>query len=112
MVEFERAVDVYGDVARDAHIREQGEPGGSLPHGKHAYPVPGEPASDPADRHDAQQRRYGPVDAAVAAAAGQRPALGEHRPVRDEVEDQVVGLIATGKVMAAVVDHLVARATA
>ena len=54
-----------------------------------------------------EQRRRGPADAPVAAAVGERPAAGEHRPMRDEVEDEVVRLDGAGEVLAAIVDHLV-----
>ena len=66
-----------------------------------------EPAGDPADRHHTQQRRHGPADATVTTVAGERSAIGEHRSMGDEIEDQVVRLVAASEIVAAVVDHLV-----
>ena len=68
------------------------------------------PVSRPATQPIVSTRssaRDGPADAAVAAAVGEGSAVGEHRPVRDEIEDQVVRLLGAGEVLAAVVDHLV-----
>ena len=92
VVEPERAVDVDADVTGDAQVGQRLEVGRPLLHGEHPHPATGEPAGDPADRHDAQQRSHGPADAAVTAAAGECSAVGEHRPVRDEIEDEVVRL--------------------
>jgi hypothetical protein len=67
----------------------------------------GEPAGEPADREDAQQRSHRPADAAVAAAASECSAVGEHRSMSDEIEDEVVRLVGIGEVLTAVVDDVV-----
>ena len=56
LVERERAVDVDADVAGDAQVGERLEAGRSLSHGEDADAASGEPAGDPADGQDAQQR--------------------------------------------------------
>ena len=54
------------------------------------------PASQPivSTRSSAAHR---PADAAVAAAGGERSAVGEHRAMGDEIEDEVVRLVARVK---------------
>src|SRR6185503_18881771 len=87
LVELERAVDVDADVAGDAQVGERLKLGRTLSHGEDADPASGDPAGDPADRHDAQQRADRPADAAILAAGGERSPVRQHRPVGDEVED-------------------------
>src|SRR5919109_294253 len=67
----------------------------------------GEPAEDRADRHNAQQCRHRSPDASITAGRGECTEVGEYRPMNDEIQDEVVWLVAAGKVLASVIDHLV-----
>ena len=75
-------------------------------HGEHPDPAAAGQAHHRAGREDAQQGGHRAADAAVAAARGEGAPVGEHRAVRDEVEDEVVRPV-PGEVVAAVVDDLV-----
>src|SRR5690606_3411920 len=86
VVEPDRAVDVDADLARHAQVGQRLEVAGALLDRQYADPAPGRPARDDADREQAQQRAHRTADAPVAPAAGEGPAVGEHRPVGDEVE--------------------------
>ena len=80
------------DLAGQAEVGERVNERRPLPHDEDAEPAAGEPAGQPADRQHAQQGAHGAADAAVPAAAGERPPVGEHRAVGDQVEDEVVRL--------------------
>src|SRR4029453_5322363 len=101
----EGPVDVDADLAGDAQVGQGSEVGRSLLHGEDAHPATGEPADDPADGQDPEQCSGGSPDTAVPAAASECPAIGEHGPVSDEIEDQVVARAGAGDVLTAVVDH-------
>ena len=104
LVEPVGALDVDGDLAathRSASGSKWGGP--SLT----ASTLSRRPVIRPheAGREHAQQGRHRSADAVVAAAGKQGPAVGEDRPVGDQVEDEVVAF--AGEVLAAVVDYLV-----
>ena len=82
IVECEGAVDVDGDVAGDAQVGQWLEVGWALLHCEDPQRAMGEPAGEPADRQDAEQRSQRPADAAVTAVA--KRVLGGRRTPIDE----------------------------
>jgi hypothetical protein len=105
--EPERAVDVDADIAGKAQVGYGLEVRRALLDEKHSDPAVGEPADDGADRDNAQQSRHGSPDTSITAAGGEGTPVGEHRAMNDEIEDEVVWLVAPGKVLTSVIDHLV-----
>ena len=89
VVEAERAVDVDPDVAVDTPFGEGLEVCRTRLHPEHPQAAPRETTDHSPDRGEPQQRRHRPAHAPVAAAAGQRPPVGEHRSVRDQIEHMV-----------------------
>ena len=97
LVEREDAVDVDLDLAGDAQVGQRLEVGRPLLHDEHPDRAAGEPARPTAaDGEHAQQRAHRPADAPVRAAGCERAPVGEDRPVRDQVQDQVVRLGRSG----------------
>ena len=80
------------DLPGDAEVGERLEVGRPLLHDEHPDRATGEPPDHRAGGEHAQQRAHRPADAPVRAAGCQRTPVGEHRPVRDQVQDQVVRL--------------------
>jgi hypothetical protein len=94
-------------MSGDAECGERLEMRRPLAHCQYADPSTREPTDDRADRDDSNQCRHRPADTAIPATASERPPVGEHRAMGDEIEDPVVRLGAAGEVFAVVVDHLV-----
>ena len=106
VVEAEATVDVDPNVTGDAHPGYRSEVGWTFLNGEHAHPATGNSGRDRADGDHSENRWDRAPDAAVAASWRERPTVREHRPMGDDIQDQVVGPVA-GEVVAVVVDDLV-----
>jgi hypothetical protein len=107
VIEPERAVDMDANVPSDAQVGQWPEAGGSFLYGEHSQLPTSEPAGEPANRQHAQQHAHRPADTPLTAAASECSAVGEHRSMSDEVEDEVVVLASSGEVLTAIVDDRV-----
>ena len=99
------------DLTRDAQVGQRREAGRPLLHDEHTQPPMGQPPGEPPTVTTRSSVAHGPADAQVATTASEGTAVREHRPMRDQIEDEVVGRVAAGEVVASVVDHLVGADT-
>jgi len=90
LVEREGAIDVDAKLAGDTSLSDRLEVPRPLPRNQDPKSASGEEAEGRPDGHDPQQRSHGSANAEVAAASSQRPSVGEHRSVRDEIEHEVI----------------------
>ena len=92
----------------DAEVGQRLEVGRTLLHREHPDRAAGEPRRPPSRPVSTRSSaRTDPPTHRYRAAGRQRAPVGEHRPVRDQVQDQVVRRVRAGEVVPAVVDHLV-----